>query len=272
MIQRDLNSSHGLSISCSHFLSLTPASFLSRSRPHSVLFSVFESIYFITLWSTSSLIQLMNVEKCLVSCFRYVDLFSVKQCFTIANKKRERESSERENMRKGDRECERETEEDLFDCDNHLRRNLKWERVEHDVKMVRTLRFQWVWDGMGDWRNEINIHFHFGQATKTESDGRKKCSHRYSNFKLIFSLSLFLFRRRHRRHCCCTSFCFVSIHFINDVCVCVCVFRVKRVCGNHIETNTQRFIDSFSSFCTDVVHYWCLSVNRKLTNVMEASQ
>lgn len=57
----------------------------THTHPHCRLFSVSESIYFITLWSTSSLIQLMNVEKCLVSCFRYVDLFSVKQSFGIAS-------------------------------------------------------------------------------------------------------------------------------------------------------------------------------------------
>lgn len=91
----------------------------------------------------------------------------------------------------------------------------KWEKTDEEERERIYLIAIIIWDEIrneneksrmceSERRNEINIHFLFTD-NKTKCDSKeKKCSHRYSNFKLFF------FRRR--RHCCCVfvSFCLDS--------------------------------------------------------------
>lgn len=101
----------------------------------------------------------------------------------------------------------RRTGEDLFDCDNHLRRNSKWEEPKQRECECEKKE-----------KNEINIHFIFSDNKNNVII--KKCLHRYSSSKLIFSSS--------QRPLSSLLLCFLSIrsiHFDKDV------LRLKSVCG-----------------------------------------
>lgn len=192
--------------------------------PHSFsFFCTLQSLCFrkhITLSSTSSLIQLMNVEECLVSCFRNVDPFSVELSCHEGN------SRARERKRKGKKmkETRRKMEEDKQQR-IYLIAIIIWDEIRN---VKRTEQKVWKCETEGTKRNEINIHFIFPD--------NKKCSHRYPNSKLIFFLSSLLLLL--------VLFCFVKD-----------AWRLKRVCGHETSKLGNALQNHFRIVATQRTHY-----------------